>query len=604
MKLTNKARIILLGAAAIVVVFGLRYAYLNGYIPGVKPAASSVPKLEGSRIPKNIELARSTAPQVPLPSTKPTRLNKPMVRALVWAWNAQIGELFANGGAITTQGSLMEKHGVKMQITRQDNTEKMKADLISFATELKEGNPNPSSGAHFVQIMGDQYGAFAASVNPLLKKLGQEYQVRTVGSSGRSIGEDGFWGPSAWLSDPKKAKGGVIIGVLREGDWNIAMKWLKDNGIKNNADETTYDADAVNWIAADDYLLDAVDNKLIGGFLETRPVVKDGKKTGTTFTIDCKDPERCGVVTWTPGDVHVAQKLGGLVRILSTKENEGQMPNAIIGIGKWCTDNRETVDEMLAAIFDGADQVRLYPEALQQAGVISAKVYGEETGEYWVKYYNGVTEKDRTGRLVELGGSAVHNLEDNLNLFGLTPGKANQFEATYVVFGDVVVDQYPRLVPSYPPFKDVVDTSFLLDVQRKYPVVQSAEEAPAYSANDAITQRTGNRDWSINFKSGSAELTPDGLKTVETLARELTINNLAVEIHGHTDNAGTQQSNLELSRRRAETVQHYLETKYPGTFPPGRLRVKAHGQDAPVADNSTEAGKAKNRRVQIIQGTT
>jgi len=597
MKLTKKAKIGVLAVLCIAIIFGGRYLYVNGFIPGLKPVTSSVPKV-ANNIPKNVELARSTVAKVPLPSSKPTKLNKPVIRQLNWAWNAHMGEMFANGGPITTQGSLMEKHGVKLELKRQDDAEKMKAELVAFAEELKDGNPNPSSGAHFVTIMGDGYAQFAASINPTLKKLGPEYQVVLVGSAGRSLGEDGFWGPQEWMDDPQSAKGGVVSGYLRDGDWNIAMKWANDNGIHNNPDETTYDPNALNWVSSSDYL-DAVD-KLVTGYSEERPVVVNGKKTGEKKTIKVD-----ATVTWTPGDVRLAKQLGGLTRILSTKENNGQMPNAIIGIRKWCEDNREAVEEMLAAIFEGGDQVKLYPEALQLAGAVSAKVYNEENADYWVRYYNGVTEKDKTGNMVELGGSAVHNLADNLNLFGLNPGKSNEFEATYTVFGDVVVQQYPRLVPSYPPFKEVVDTSFIEGVKRRYPQQVTPElEAATYSESDTITRTVAKRDWSITFRSGSAELTPEGLKTVEQLAKELTINNLVVEIHGHTDNTGTPSGNMELSRRRAEAVQHYLERTYPGTFPTGRLRVKYHGQEEPVADNSTEAGKAKNRRVQIVQGTT
>jgi len=119
-----------------------------------------------------------------------------------------------------------------------------------------------------------------------------------------------------------------------------------------------------------------------------------------------------------------------------------------------------------------------------------------------------------------------------------------------------------------------------------------------------ITQQLGNRNWYITFRSGSAELTPAGQLVLEELARELTTNRLAVEIHGHTDNVGTADGNQLLSQRRAEAVQRALENRWPGTFPPGRLRVVPHGQTQPVADNGTEAGKAQNRRVQIIQGTT
>ncbi len=604
MKLTKPAKIGIFIVGVVAAIFLLRYAYTSGLIgmiiPSAKPVESSVPKT--AVVPNGVELAKNQVPAAPLPSNKVTKLNKPPVRMLVWAWNSQMGQMLANGGPITTAGSLMEKHGVKVQMTRQDDAEKMKAELVACAKELKAGSPQCSNGANFVQIMGDGYAQFAAAINPTLQKIGPEYTVRVVGSAGRSLGEDKFMGPDEWLKDPQKAKGSIVFGYLRDGDWNIAMKWAADNGIKNNPDETTYDPEAINWVAANDYI-DAV-NKLIQGYSEKRPVVRNGKKTGETKDLADSDVKR-GVVTWTPGDVMAAQQVGGLVSILSTKENDGQMPNAIIGINKWMSDNRETVEEMLAAIFEGGDQVKLYPEALDKAAQISAQVYGEQDAAYWKRYYQGVLEKDKKGQMIELGGSAAHNLTDNLNLFGLASGKANSFEATYTVFGNIVSQQYPRLVPSYPSFKEVSDVTYLQGVARKYPATAAAVEEQQYNEGEKITQKAGNRDWnSITFESGSANLTPDGLKALELLAKEMTINNFKIEIHGHTDNVGNSASNMTLSQKRAESVKKYLEQKFPGTFKPGRiLPVIPHGDSQPKVDNGTEAGKSQNRRVQIIIGS-
>jgi hypothetical protein len=89
--------------------------------------------------------------------------------------------------------------------------------------------------------------------------------------------------PASWKHDPKTALGKCVAGVLRDGDINILLKWAGDNGLKVNPDETTYDADAINIIAANDFL-DAP-NKYITGYSEKRKIVVNGKTTGRDTTV-------------------------------------------------------------------------------------------------------------------------------------------------------------------------------------------------------------------------------------------------------------------------------------------------------------------------------
>ena len=77
-----------------------------------------------------------------------------------------------------------------------------------------------------------------------------------------------------------------------------------------------------------------------------------------------------------------------------------------------------------------------------------------------------------------------------------------------------------------------------------------------------------------------------------------------VEIHGHTDNAGSPESNMQLSEDRAFAVKAWLEKAAPANFPEGRIKVFAHGQTNPLTSNATAEGKAKNRRVEIVLGAT
>jgi len=440
--------------------------------------------------------------------------------------------------------------------------------------------------------MGDGSATFLEGLNTQLKRLGPEYTAKIIGATGFSRGEDKFMGPQSWKDNPQAAMGGVVAGVIRDGDWNIAQKWLGDNNLKTNPDEKTYDPDALNWVGASDYIDSGT--KYIAGYSEDRPVVHGGKRTGEKKHIVVQ-----GVVTWTPGDVNVAEKKGGIVPIVSTAEYSAQMPAVIIGIDKWCKENRAEVEGMLEAMCRGGDAVKTSSEALKAAGLVSAKVYGEQDGEYWTRYYKGIDEADKTGVMMHLGGSAVNNVADNMLLFGLVPGSANTFAATYRVFGDIVKAQYPNLMPSYAPVDQIIDTSYLSDIANKDQFKpEVALGKPSVDLSKAGSE-VSNRPYNIQFATGRAAFTPSATATLDELLRSLLVaGNTVVEVHGHTDNQGNAATNQSLSETRAFAVKTWLEKRAPRNFE-GRIKVFAHGQTEPVAPNTTEAGRARNRRVEI-----
>jgi outer membrane protein OmpA-like peptidoglycan-associated protein len=71
-----------------------------------------------------------------------------------------------------------------------------------------------------------------------------------------------------------------------------------------------------------------------------------------------------------------------------------------------------------------------------------------------------------------------------------------------------------------------------------------------------------------------------------------------VSIEGHTDNTGTAQGNKALSEERAKAVVAAVAAKGVAA---ARMGAVGWGQDKPVADNGTEAGRARNRRVEVVK---
>jgi outer membrane protein OmpA-like peptidoglycan-associated protein len=607
MKLTPFGKAVIVVALLVAAFFSVRRfapGLLDKIVPPAKgreavvPSAANLPQL-----PASSAAEPAAVKTVAMPGSRPGCDNLPEVRFLHWAWNAQMGMMFATGGKQATDGSLMCQNSVNLKLTREDDAGKMQEALVAFASELKDGTANPHKGAHFVAIMGDGSATFLKGVNDTLSRLGPEYIAKVVGSAGYSRGEDKLLGPPEWKANPAASKGGLVSGYLRDGDWNIAQKWLGDNGLCNNPDEKTWDANCLNWVAASDYI-DAAE-KYVANYCESRPVVSNGRRTGDSKKV-CVN----GVVTWTPGDVTVAQKRGGLVSIVSTKEYSSQMPNVIIGIDKWMKDNPKIVEGMLGAIFEGGDQVKNNPAALRKASEVSSQAYGEagSDADYWQKYFDGVRERDKQGLMVDLGGSAVNNLADNLVLFGLVPGSSSLFAATYQVFGDIVKQQYPDLVPSYYPVDQIVDTSYVQAIAGRSQAGRTtvaAAEQPTFTPSAPVRNVVSRKSWQITFATGSANFTPEAQRDLEQLLRDLLVaSGTVVEVHGHTDNVGNPKANMDLSESRAFAVKEWLEKQAPVNFPQGRIRVFAHGQENPVAPNSTDAGRARNRRVDIVIGTT
>jgi outer membrane protein OmpA-like peptidoglycan-associated protein len=99
------------------------------------------------------------------------------------------------------------------------------------------------------------------------------------------------------------------------------------------------------------------------------------------------------------------------------------------------------------------------------------------------------------------------------------------------------------------------------------------------------------------FDTGKADLKSESASSINGLTAVL-LNNpaLKIEIGGHTDNVGNDQSNQTLSEQRAQSVYNALIAKQ---IPPSQISWKGYGESKPCATNDTETGRQKNRRVEL-----
>jgi outer membrane protein OmpA-like peptidoglycan-associated protein len=142
------------------------------------------------------------------------------------------------------------------------------------------------------------------------------------------------------------------------------------------------------------------------------------------------------------------------------------------------------------------------------------------------------------------------------------------------------------------------DDSYWLTVVEKKALPMEASVLPAAEMKKAL-DATGHVALYLNFDTDQATLKPDAQATIAQIISLLAQNpGLKLAVQGHTDNAGTPQHNHELSEARARTVVANLTAQ---GIAANRLQAAGFGQAKPLADNATEPGKAKNRRVELVK---
>jgi outer membrane protein OmpA-like peptidoglycan-associated protein len=561
-------------------------------------------RVDESKTMEKIELSDKdvnniiTSEELPLPQEQASSeaSSTPLVRIGGYAWNAQSGIIVSNGGTKTTKGSLMEQNGVNLELVRQDWLSELRNLHLKFVEEFDQGKSFPDQGVAAIMIMGDGAPFYISSVQQALDdKYGAgKYQMQVLGAIGLSYGEDKLIGPPSWKMNPQSMKGSLVSAVIGDGDWVTTVNYAFANGLKVNPDPTTYDSEAVNFLASanDDYIESA--KELIKsqktGWTVPLKEVKDGKLTGKTIN---KKVDGCA--TWTPGDKMVFDELTGFTDIVSTKEFNNQMATTVIFLKQWAEKNKEVVSNIFKSAYTASNQMKQYDSWRRKASQTTAKAFAMETPEYWYDMFKG-QKGEKNGISYNMGGSRVFNLADANQYYGITDG-TNRYKAVYDQVSKYLKELNPagfnQNVKRIVPYEDAVDLSYLS-------LIENIDKGAAYSADYSkkASNVVASGEWRINFEPARAAIRPEGKDVLETIYNLLIqAEDSKVELIGHTDNTGDRDSNYSLSTARAEAVKSYLIQK---GIPANRFqKIDGRGQDEPIGDNKTSSGRAQNRRVVV-----
>ena len=590
-KLTKGAKIVLIAFGLTIIATGLYYI-----APGLQTQVSK--QLNGLTIDDNLIDNVTKTSMVALPSKTPSTkvVNQPLVTIAGYAWNALTPIYLANGGAMTTKGSLMEQNNVNLKLIRQDWLSELSTMQMNAVEEFDKGQPFSERSAVAITLMGDGGPYYLSTRQKALdEKFGKDkYHYEIIGAFGMSDGEDKLIGPKEWKTNPKSMLGKLISTVPGDGDWVVLLNYCFANGLKVNPDFTTYDPDAVNIFpsADDDYINSA--KELIAsqknGFTVQLKETVNGQLTGKTITkkID-------GCATWTPGDKMVFDALSGFTDIVSTREFKNQMATTIIIIKEWAKANPVITSNILKAAYTASNQMKQFDEWSVRGSEAIADGFKLETPKYWYDMFKGQTGS-KNGLDYSMGGSRVLTYSDALQYYGVTDG-VNRYKSVYNQVSNYLTELNPfgfnEAVDRVVPYNEAVNLYYLKNINDI-----DAGVVTKISYSETKTEVMASGEWSINFSTGSNVIQSSSNGDLESIYNLLIqAEQTKVTVIGHTDNTGSVAVNNQLSKTRAESVVDYLLNK--GVSANRIQLVDGKGSSTPIADNSTSTGRAKNRRVQI-----
>ncbi len=279
------------------------------------------------------------------------------------------------------------------------------------------------------------------------------------------------------------------------------------------------------------------------------------------------EPDLSGAVTARENEAHV---------LVSTTAATNVIADTLVARQSLIDEAPATVQDFVNGWFDGISVMKEDPQGTN-------KLIGDVLK---------LTTDDVSGML---SGLKLTAFADNAQFFGLSGPKAY---FTSLFNGAFVIWRKKGVVTSIVDAKDWQDSRFVAALANQYKS-QKVEETFAFKDKPKLTDRAiVNKSLSIHFTTGSDEIMPGSYFTLDSLGETmLAFGSTYLKVEGNTDARGAEGANKTLSQKRAEAVRKYLVANF--AIPEERFVTEGKGSANPVAANTTEDGRALNRRTDI-----
>lgn len=242
-----------------------------------------------------------------------------------------------------------------------------------------------------------------------------------------------------------------------------------------------------------------------------------------------------------------------------------------------CKDS-ETITRMSGSWIAGCDHKEFDQMAVAAKGPDGGRVDKQLEGEIWYWQYR---TRDGVSALQEF-----RNVQNAVQSAGL--------KTTFAQSGDTLTAQKGNTWLFF-EFYDGSYNQYVIQVKE----MKQEMTADASQLQGELESSGHVAVYGIHFDTGKSNILPDSEPVLNQILKLLESDaNLKLSIEGHTDNQGQKAANQTLSEKRAQAVVGWLVAHGVDA---SRLSAKGFGDSKPVADNSTEENRAKNRRVELVK---